>query len=118
MAKVISREALALEGGPKAVTAPANDTWERVSPLEKQYVNAVLDDYGSAYDEIEKFEEQFRDFVGTRYALAHCNGTSTIHAAVFASGARLGKEVIVPSVTWHAASPLFCTAMPRRCFVI
>ena len=36
MAKVISREALALEGGPKAVTAPANDTWERVSPLEKR----------------------------------------------------------------------------------
>ncbi len=117
MAKVISREALALEGGPKAVTAPANDTWERVSPLEKQYVNAVLDDYGSAYDEIEKFEEQFRDFVGTRYALAHCNGTSTIHAAVFASGARLGKEVIVPSVTWHASiTPiLHCNATPVFC---
>ena len=65
-----------------------NDRWENVSALEKQYVNAVLDNYGSAYDEIEKFEAQFREFVGTRYALAHCNGTSTIHAAVFASGAR------------------------------
>lgn len=103
MAKVVSTEAFALEGGPKSVTAPMNDRWEKVSALEKQYVNAVLDNYGSAYDEIEKFEAQFREFVGTRYALAHCNGTSTIHAAVFASGARRGKEVIVPSVTWHAS---------------
>ena len=80
-------------------------------------MNAVLDNYGSAYDEIEKFEAQFREFVGTRYALAHCNGTSTIHAAVFASGARRGKEVIVPSVTWHASiTPiLHCNAAPVFC---
>lgn len=117
MAKVVSREALALEGGPKAVTVSSNDTWARVSPLEKQYVNAVLDDYSNCYGEIEKFEDQFRDFVGTRYALAHCNGTSTIHAAVFASGAGLGKEVIVPSVTWHASiTPiLHCNATPVFC---
>ena len=117
MAKVVSTEALALEGGPKSVTAPMNDRWEKVSALEKQYVNAVLDNYGSAYDEIEKFEAQFREFVGTRYALAHCNGTSTIHAAVFASGARRGKEVIVPSVTWHASiTPiLHCNAAPVFC---
>ena len=117
MAKVVSAEALALEGGPKSVTAPMNDRWEKVGALEKQYVNAVLDNYGSAYDEIEKFEAQFREFVGTRYALAHCNGTSTIHAAVFASGARRGKEVIVPSVTWHASiTPiLHCNATPVFC---
>ncbi len=114
MAQAIGTDALALEGGPKAVSVATGDTWERVSPLEKQYVNAVLDDYGSAYGEIEKFEAQFRDVVGTRYALAQCNGTSTIHAAVFASGARLGKEVIVPSVTWHASiTPiLHCNATP------
>ena len=116
-AKVVSTEALALEGGPKSVTAPMNDRWEKVSALEKQYVNAVLDNYGSAYDEIEKFEAQFREFVGTRYALAHCNGTSTIHAAVFASGARRGKEVIEPSLTWHASiTPiLHCNAAPVFC---
>lgn len=114
MAQAIGTDALALEGGPKAVSVATGDTWERVSPLEKQYVNAVLDDYGSAYGEIEKFEAQFRDVVGTRYALAQCNGTSTIHAGVFASGARLGKEVIVPSVTWHASiTPiLHCNATP------
>lgn len=82
-------------------------------------MNAVFKNCGSAYDEIEKFEALFREFVGMRYALSHCNGTSTIPAAVLATGARRGKEVIVPSVTWHAsiAPILHCNAAPVFCDV-
>ena len=105
---------LAIEGGPKAVTVPVDDSWSKISSLEKDHVNAALDNFDSAYGELDKFEEEFRQMVGTRYALAMCNGTATIHSAVFASGAREGKEVIVPSVTWHASiSPiLHCGATP------
>jgi perosamine synthetase len=123
MAKSVAmKPVLAIEGGPKAVTAPMQDKWPRVSALEKEYVNYVLDHYDKAYDEIEKFEEEFRAFVGTKYALAMCNGTATLHSAIFAAGARIGTEVIVPSVTWHAsitpilhcgATPVFCDADPE-----
>ena len=89
--------------------------------MEKWFVNRVIDDFDNAYDELDKFEEEFRQLVGTRYALATCNGTAAIHSAVFAAGAREGMEVIVPSVTWHAsitpilhcgATPVFCDVDP------
>ena len=34
---------LALDGGPQAVTADMGDSWETVTSLEKEFVNAVLD---------------------------------------------------------------------------
>ena len=110
---------LAVEGGPKAVTAPIADSWPKISEVERQYVNAVLDNPGKAYDELGDFEAEFRKFVGTKHALCMCNGTATLHSAIFAAGARQGTEVIVPSVTWHASiTPiLHCGATPVFCEV-
>lgn len=113
---------LAIEGGPKAVTVPIGDRWPLVTDLERHYVNCVLDDPGKSYAELDRFEAEFREFVGTRHAIVMCNGTATLHSAIFAAGARKGTEVIVPSVTWHAsitpilhcgATPVFCEADPR-----
>ena len=113
---------LALDGGPKAVTTPIGDSWPKVTDIERQYVNDVLDNPGSAYGELDKFEDEFKEFVGTKHALCMCNGTATLHSAIFAAGARQGTEVIVPSVTWHAsispilhcgATPVFCEVDPR-----
>jgi perosamine synthetase len=105
---------LAVDGGPKAVTAPIGDRWPAVSELERKFVNDVLDDFDHAYDQLDLFEQEFRQFVGTRHAISMCNGTATLHSAIFAAGARNGKEVIVPSVTWHASiTPvLHCGATP------
>ena len=41
------------------------------------------------------FESQFSKWVGSRYALATCNGTSAIHTALFAAGVEALDEVIV-----------------------
>ena len=82
------------------------DRWQVVSDLERQYVNQVLDDLGRSYSLIDLFEQEVREFVGTKHALLMCNGTATVHSALFASGARQGSEVIVPSVTGTPASPL------------
>jgi dTDP-4-amino-4,6-dideoxygalactose transaminase len=115
-------EKLALEGGPKAVTVELEDRWQVASDREKQYVEAVLDDMSRAYSQLEIFEEEYRRFAGTKYALVMCNGTATLHSAIFAAGAHQGTEVIVPSVTWHAsitpilhcgATPVFCDADPE-----
>lgn len=118
----MAKSTLALDGGPKTVTAPIQDRWQTVTPLEKRFVNEVLDDLGKSYAQLDRFEAEFRAFAGTKHALSMCNGTATIHSAVFAAGARAGREVIVPSVTWHAsitpilhcgATPVFCEADPE-----
>ncbi len=113
---------LAIDGGPRAVTASINDSWEGVSGLEKKYVNHVLDNADEAYAELDKFDEAYRAFVGSKHALCMCNGTAALHSAIFAAGARAGKEVIVPTATWHAtitpilhcnATPVFCDIDPQ-----
>ena len=113
---------LAIDGGPRAVTALMNDSWQDVSDLEKEYVNQVLDNKDDAYAQLDKFEEEYRAFVGTKHALCMCNGTATLHSAIFAAGACAGKEVIVPTATWHAtitpilhcnATPVFCEVDPE-----
>ncbi len=71
---------------------------------------------------IGKFEAAFARLTGSGYALAMSNGTATLHSAYFAAGVGPGKEVIVPSYTWHAtatpvlqcgATPVFCDIDPR-----
>ncbi len=105
---------LAIEGGPPAVTAPVDDRWADVTERERRAVLAALEDENYGYDQIERFEDEFRAFVGARFALAVCNGTAALHSAMFAAGAARGREVIVPSLTWHASiSPaLHCGAAP------
>ena len=113
---------LAIDGGEQTVTQAIDDKWQVVTDLERSAVNQVLDNLGSAYDEIDRFQEEFKAAVGTRHAIGTCNGTSTLHSAIFAAGARNGREVIVPSITWHAsitpilhcgATPVFCDADPE-----
>ena len=94
---------LAIEGGAPAVTSPIGDRWENITERERTLVNSALEAGSAVYDQIEYFEAEFRHFVGTRYALAVCNGTAALHSAMFAAGAARGREVIVPSVTWHAS---------------
>ena len=115
------KSSLAMDGGAMAVTAPMANRWQVASDLEKEYVKGVLEDLSSSYSQIDCFQDEFRAFVGVKYALCVCNGTAALHSAIFASGARQGREVIVPSVSWHAsitpilhcgATPVFCEADP------
>ena len=71
-----------------------DDRWEPITERERTFVNGALEAGSAVYDEIEKFEAEFRNFVGTRFALAVCNGTAALHSAMFAAGASLGREVI------------------------
>jgi dTDP-4-amino-4,6-dideoxygalactose transaminase len=68
------------------------------------------------------FEQEFAAYHDSRYALAHCNGSSSIHAAYFAVGVGPGDEVLTSPYTWHLqvgqilalhALPVFCDIDPR-----
>jgi len=70
---------------------------------------------------VEKFENEFATFCGTKHAIGVNNGTSALHLAMLALGIGPGDEVIIPANTFiatawgvsHAgATPVFvdCTA--------
>lgn len=63
---------------------------------------------------VQKFEEDFRSFVGVRHGIAVSNGTVALHLALVALGIGPGDEVIVPDLTFAATinAVLHCGATP------
>jgi len=53
---------------------------------------------------VKKFESDFSNYVGSRYAVAVNSGTSALHLSVLALDIGVGDEVIVPSFTFAATA--------------
>ncbi|HKV27023.1 MAG TPA: DegT/DnrJ/EryC1/StrS family aminotransferase [Candidatus Acidoferrales bacterium] len=77
---------------------------------------AVPGEYFNGGQRIKKFERQFAEFHGVRYAVAFNSATAALHAAVVAAGVTAEAEVIVPPYTFtstatcalmHNAIPVF-----------
>lgn len=62
----------------------------------------------------EKFEEEFAEYVGTKYCVAVSNGTSALHLALLSLGIGPGDEVITVSHTFRAtvSAIKYCGATP------
>ncbi len=99
-------EKLALFGGPKAVATDPGDTfaWPIVTDEDERAVVEVLR-HGdmSGTNVTRQFEAEFAAWQGLPFALAHCNGTAAVQAAMFAVGVGRGDEVICPSMTYWAS---------------
>jgi len=52
--------------------------------------------------EVDQFEKEFAEFIGTRYALGVNSGTQALAIAMSALGIGPGTEVIVPAYLWIA----------------
>jgi dTDP-4-amino-4,6-dideoxygalactose transaminase len=102
--------ALALKGGPKAVTASHTDatTWPRYGAEEEQAVLELI--RNPNYGPIEALEEEWKQRFRLPYCKAHYNGTSAITAMFFALDLPPGSEIMVPCSTFWA------TIMPMRFF--
>lgn len=63
---------------------------------------------------VGRFEQEFAEFVGARYAVACASGTAAIHVALRVLGVDAGDEVFVPTLTFIAsANPvLYQQAVP------
>ncbi len=81
----------------------------RVSSQALEYLREVVE-YGfgnsSGPDFVGQFERAFAQRFGVAYAIAHCNGTATMHSGLSAAGVKPGDEVIVPPLT--AAATAMC----------
>lgn len=101
-------ERLALLGGPQAVrhsdALSAATKWAWFSPEQRAAVMAVMENAEQnpslVYEENYALERDFMAYTGAKHALAHNNGTSTIHSAYFAVGVQPGDEVLTSAHTW------------------
>jgi len=51
---------------------------------------------------VQKFEKDFSNYIGRKFGITFCNGTSSIEAALFALNLSKDDEILVPSSTFHA----------------
>ncbi|GAA3735669.1 aminotransferase class I/II-fold pyridoxal phosphate-dependent enzyme [Plantactinospora mayteni] len=77
-----------------------------IGPLEESYLlRAVRSGWVAPVGpEIDSFEREIAERVGTAYAVAVSSGTAALHLALLALGARPGQVVIVPTLTFVATA--------------
>lgn len=76
-----------------------------ITDKEKQYVMEVLDSGRlSMGDKLKQFEEQFAQFIGTKYACGTSSGTTGLHLALIAAGIGPGDEVVTTPFSFVASA--------------
>ena len=102
---------LAINGGPKAVKMDPEDifTWPIITEEDEEAVLEVLRARKMSQTDItQKFEEEFAQWHGMKYALGHNTGTASLHGALYGCGVGFGDEIICQSITyWASALPVF-----------
>lgn len=80
-----------------------------ITEREVEYAtDAARNGWGEhCYDYIHRFEALFREYAGTRYAIATSSCTGALHMGLAALGAGPGDEVILADTNWIAtAAPI------------
>lgn len=79
-------------------------TWPIVTVEDEKAVLDVLrQGIMSGTTVTKQFEQEFAHWIGAKYALGYCNGTSSLHAALWACGVGAGDEIICPGMTYWAS---------------
>jgi 8-amino-3,8-dideoxy-alpha-D-manno-octulosonate transaminase len=107
---MVSKNSLALHGGKPVRDSPLPVMHPGATYFDDEEVNAVLQVlraqspyrfYGPHFLNITgKFEDEFRKYVGVKYALAVSSGTAALHTALVGLGVGKGDEVILPTYGW------------------
>ena len=98
-------------------------SWPEYGESEYQIVDRVIKSNQLFADkEVKLFEEQFANFIGTKFALGVGNATQGLHLSLIALKIGIGDEVIVTSYSWIStascilmqnAVPVFCDIEPK-----
>lgn len=94
-----------------------------ITELEVSYAtDAARNGWGEhCYDYLNRFEAQFRDHIGVKYAVATSSCTGALHLGLAALGIAAGDEVILADTNWIAsvapvlhvgATPVFVDIRP------
>lgn len=96
---LLGGEALIQEGIPKELLKWPILTQEDIDAA----MDVVVNNRFSGSDITVKFQEEFAEWQGSKYALAFTNGTMSLTAAMFAIGLGAGDEIICPTKTYWAS---------------
>lgn len=67
--------------------------------------------------EVTSFEQEFAQYMGSKYCVACANGTDSLEMALQAMGIGAGDEVIVPAISWISTSEAVSTIGATPIFV-
>jgi len=98
----VTKEQLAINGGPKVRTAPFEKKGNRYAFNELEQLKEALDQGTLFYwhgRKVRSMCERFAGMLGVRYAVAGSSCSAVIHAAVAALGIDPGDEVITSPIT-------------------
>ena len=108
------------------MSVPLFDTDTPLAPLRDELVAKLGEVFDSGRyilgPEVEAFERELADYLGTGHAIGVGNGTDAITLVLRALGVGPGDEVVVPSFTFYAsaeaipqtgARPVFCDVDPE-----
>lgn len=115
------KEKLAINGGKKVrekdfgyIAPIGNEEFDAVTEvLKSKRLSGFYRDFRGG-DRVQKFEDDFARYIGTKHAIAVNSGTSALHVAIGGFGIGPGDEVIVPPYTFTAtaSSILMNNAIP------
>jgi len=83
---------------------------------EKKYLNECIDStfVSSVGRFVDRFESEFAEYVGSRYAIATVNGTSALHISLLLADVQKDDEVLTQPLTFIATCNAisYCGAKP------
>ncbi len=97
------------------VIPPANPVFNK--EMEEAAINALRNERYILGESVDKFEEDFARFIGTKHAVSVSSGTNALHLSLLAVNLSVGSEVITVASSYIATSnsvlhangvPIFC----------
>jgi dTDP-4-amino-4,6-dideoxygalactose transaminase len=97
------------------VIPPANPVFTK--EMEEAAINALRNERYILGESVDKFEEDFAKYIGTKHAVSVSSGTNALHLSLLAAGLNVGGEVITVASSYIATAnsilhangtPLFC----------
>ena len=107
-----------------AAELPELDRWQQVGDTEVEMAADMTrrNELSGGTPVVREFEQQWAEWIGSRFCVTVMNGTSALYSAFFGLGVGPGDEVICPINTWICtiapapllgARPVFCDVDPE-----
>lgn len=107
---------------------PELDRWQQITEEEVAMVVEMTrrNELSGGTPVVREFEQQWRAWIGSKYAVSVVNGTSALYSAYFGLGVGPDDEVICPINTWicsiapvylMGARPVFCDIDPETLMI-
>jgi dTDP-4-amino-4,6-dideoxygalactose transaminase len=107
---------------------PELDRWQQITEDEVAMAAEMTrrNELSGGTPVVREFEKEWREWIGTKFAVSVVNGTSALYSAYFGLGVGPGDEVICPINTWICsiapalllgARPVFCDIDPETLMI-